>query len=304
MKKNLYTSDFKSLNRLIILSIAICLLTLFIINLIIIKKAMVYEAQIITNDLVLNSDFQFVILGDSNAESSLKGNYFKNYINISSGGDNYQDIFKKINFLINIRNLELKKIILQLPIHAFSDYRNINSKNIHFENLENPLNHFYISRLKKYWFNILQFKNLSPIGQKNKNGWYKNDTDFSMLSDEKIQSRSIKRAKQHKPVDKFKDTENYKALLNILNLAMRNDIQICAITLPKSHYYLKNLLKYPASREIILDYYNLSKNFDFTYFNLIGYLSDKKQISFFYDPDHLNVFGAEILTHNFKKIDC
>jgi hypothetical protein len=304
MKKNLYISDFKSVNRLMILSIAICLLFLFMINLIIIKTAMKYEAQRITNDLVLQSNFQFAIFGDSNAESALKGNYFENYVNISSGGDNFQDIYKKLNFLLDDRKIYLKKIILQLPIHAFSEYRNINAKNIHFENLENPLNNFYINRLKKYWLNILQFKNLAPIGNKNKNGWYNNDTDFSLLGDDKIQSRSAKRAKQHKPVYNFKDTDNYKALTNIINIAKSNDIKVCAITLPKSHYYLKNLLKYHTSNEIILTYYNLSKEFDFTYFNLIKYLGEKNQLNLFYDPDHINVSGAEKLSNDFKKIDC
>ena len=83
MKKNLFISDFSFNNWLIILSTIICLLILFIINLLIIKTAMVNEAQRITNNLVLKSDAQFIIMGDSNAESALTGNYYENYINIS-----------------------------------------------------------------------------------------------------------------------------------------------------------------------------------------------------------------------------
>jgi hypothetical protein len=304
MKKNLFISDFSFNNWLIILSTIICLLILFIINLLIIKTAMVNEAQRITNNLVLKSDAQFIIMGDSNAESALTGNYYENYINISSGGDNFQDSYEKLNFLINNRNLDLKKIILQLPVHAFSDYRNISAKNIHFENLDNPLNQFYINRLKKYWLNILQFKSLAPIGNKSKNGWYDNNIDFSLLSEEKIKSRSLTRAKQHKPISNFNESDNYKALIDIIILANKNNITICALTLPKSHYYFMNLVDYPISNEILLSYFNLSDKYDFVYFNIIDYFDDKNQLNLFSDPDHLNFLGAKKLMNQLAKIDC
>lgn len=241
-----------------------------------------------------NKNGTVFLMADSHGEALKKYPDDMGIMNLSYESDSYFDIERKLNFLIKEANI--KKIIISVDSHCFSNYReNINNvdKSIYFESVvsENasPYENFK-NKYIRYYFPV--FNSNSPTIIKigafkmltNKKNDSENLKSWNSLTESEKSKQSISRLKVQ-----FESKKYSQKLLDcfdrIISIANKNNIEIIAI-------------KFPISK----NYYNLLAEFDS--FDVNNLLNDKKikiidfqkvyfnNDIFFNDADHLNDMGG------------
>ncbi len=231
-------------------------IVLFIIPLLLINLwfySIVYSLYLKNyEDVALN--YKTYMLADSRGTPLLKTDSLNSFYNFSAGSDSYEDMERKLNFLIASSSIE--RLIITVDDHTLSKYRetkNNNDRSIYFKKA-NSFNNLYGMFKDKYLNRF--FPLLSPKGRdiikvyfskKEKGKERKKWINFS--ESERIESCKIRVAYQ------FPDEEKSKiltqSLQRIITLCMDNNIKLYGLKLPLA----KELLEIQGDKSYGADFF-------------------------------------------------
>lgn len=232
------------------------------------------------------------LLADSHGPPLDKTNDQYKFYNFSIASDSYVDIKRKVQYLIE--NSKIERIILTTDEHTLSKYRDKSNnldRSLYFANssdFENFYNFINTKFIKRYvpLFNSksrdiikIYFKSKKSYSQKNTN-----NVSWNSLEYENQLSKSKNRVLSQFPT-KQKSGLQLKALVDIIALCKKNNIEIIGIKYPISKAYNEALSKTTYNIDSIFAANNL-KLYDFS-----------KQYThkdfYFSDQDHLNQIGGK-----------
>ncbi len=247
------------------------------------------------------------IWGDSQTMTAIKD--LGDFKNFSTGYENYEQIELKLKEYYSKKDIE-GKVILQLALHGFSEFRNkfeskTNSQ-IYF-NKQNKFNlyianTYFRNRSYDYLKNFVKNKFTIKIKENEK---YNSDGSVTYLDTyipfdkSKPKKRKID-PNQFIPNGDLKNSKNYHALIRIINFLKNENFDICFISTP----WNKDLFKYMIDEknfEKVNKFYNkISIDNSIKYRNYTNYyLPD----NLFSDMTHLNNKGSAKFTKMIEK-DC
>jgi hypothetical protein len=277
------------------------ILLLFVFNIIIYNftKSIKYYAHY---EVLPNTKFKSFLFSDSHGGRLGKKTERFNTYNFSAGSDSYFDIERKLKFLIH-ENYQIDTIFLSFDDHMLNTYReNTNNKDrssyylthLDFNNKFEYINSRYI----KYYFPIIQPKIRSLFRLMMYNKIKKNQTNSSKESWANLPLNIRKRKAQKRKQKHFSSN----ATSNSLKYSLERIILLC-----KMHKINLLGIKFPLSATYIEalngNNYEVENVFLKNYIPLLDYKSlFINNSNYFYNQDHLNNTGAEILVNTiFKK---
>ena len=242
------------------------------------------------------------IWGDSATMTSI--NYLEDFANFSEGYQCYREISSKLK---NYYSKELNggKVIIQLAMNGFAPGRdNCVATNDRLEELYLSKDNKFTFYMSKNYYRKRSFKYLKnyirnnfiikPVNQ----GGFNQDGSLSFSSVYEpinIKEKNKKPNYNHLylPRTDFKNSDNYNALLDIIDFLKNKEIDACFISTPIH----KDFFEYEAPRkkfnEVLKSYKNLSDEKKFKYIDYTDYYFEDK---YYRDATHLNEKGAIIFT--------
>ena len=249
-----------------------------------------------------NKETKNTIWGDSATLGNI--NYLADFSNFSEGYQCYREISSKLKNYYS-KNTKGGKVILQLALNGFSPEReNCESTNDRIKELylsKDNKRTFYMS---KNYFRTRSFSYLKNYLRNNftivttKNQIFNQDGSLSFLAvyDSKninIDSKGYNKNHLFIPRTDFKESDNFKALLQIIDFLEKKNIDVCLISTPVH----KDFFKYDVPRyrfqEVFKSYKKLSADKKLKYINYTDYFFEDK---YYRDTTHLNKKGAVIFT--------
>ena len=240
-------------------------------------------------DVDLN--YKTYLLADSRGTPLLKKDSLKNFYNFSAPSDSYEDMERKLIFLIG--NSTIERLIITVDDHTLSKYRetkNNKDRSIYF--IKNKsFNGFYGLFKEKYlnrFFPLLSPKGrdivISYFTKDKKRKIYKEWTTISKVN--RAERCKIRIAYQFPNEEKSEILNN--SLHEIIKLCKDNNIMLYGIKLPLAKEYIKaqGYKSYGAHK------YFEKNNIEILNFKK-EYLQKEK---FFFNEDHLNKVGGVDLT--------
>lgn len=242
------------------------------------------------------------------ASSTLHGiNNLENFVNLSRGSDNFQDVEIKLKHYYQKRDLR-GKVILDLALNSLSNYRDkkVKSSIRTFFLTELPFSGMYLR--SKYF----QHRSSKYILNYFSNGFTINQTvDYVFNNDGSVSSSRI-----YTPVDASDDSENLnseigfgyllylpkedltqdpnqKALLRIISFLKNHDFEVCLLTAPW-HTDLMSRYHPNTFQRVLSLYRDIAESNNYEYFNFSRL---KINSNYFDDPGHLNSNGAKYFTN-------
>ena len=281
-----------------IFSLLVALVNVFIYFLF--TKEMVYESYIYNEKS--SSECSVFLLGDSHGEAlkNLPNEY--GIFNFCYVGDNYQDMYYKLNYLTSIVKEE-DVVLISVNNHTLSTYRDVSNNtkrnlfylddpnNIHDEKFEDT---FFKNKLSKRIpflepsYGTFYFNN---IKNKLKTSYFQGIGSFSnLIENEKgiaIQNRFEQQFK-----GQVQSSKGRFFLEKIIELCNDKNIRLIGLKYPVSARYYNKIKNHDMGAQQIVENSKLQViNFQ----NLIEISDD-----LFKDQDHLNKKGASIML---KKLD-
>jgi len=259
----------------------------------------------------------FIFFGDSHIEGGINPLYIDgNSFNFAIGGESYTETYYLLKRLVEDNNVKFNNIILQLDLHTFSE--SVRGGKFLFDQI-----YFYSKFVDIKKMAELKGESLVSVFLRTKFPFLGNGKHFldSILKLDDLTSMYLGWSNHHKtayhidnrqeaaaeafehyfPKDSaIIDKDTFEYFLDTLELTKENNINVI-------------FLKYPISKEYYLEidknvdinnYYNdifteVNKVLDdYVVLDLHDYFFDKGE--YYYDPEHLIVDGAEILS---KKIN-
>lgn len=318
MKQQQINNIKKIIIFLSILAIAIALINTVYIKFI--QPQKVVERRLASyKDLIANMEepvINFVFFGDSHIEGGINPLYIDGTsFNFSIGGQSYTETYYLLKRMIEDGDVKLNNIVLQLDPHTFSESvrggkflfdqiyfysKFVDNKKMAELKGESLISVFlrtkfpFLGNGKHFIDSILKLDDLTTMYL----GW---SNSHKTTSDIDRQEEALEAFEHYFPEGSAMiDKDTFEYFLDTLKLAKENDINVV-------------FLKYPISKEY---YSEIDKNIDIeNYYNEIfaeadealddyavldlhDYFFDKGE--YYYDPEHLIVGGAEILS---KKIN-
>jgi hypothetical protein len=245
-----------------------------------------------------NTNNSIYLISDSHGES------LKDYIeiggvyNFSFESDSYADIEKKLNFLI--KESRIKKIIISIDSHCFSDYRekiDNHDKSIYYQSIFSG-NLSYYENIKnkyiRYYFPV--FNNNSPtlikVEASKKINEFKGNSRDTLIWYKLNENDKSKESKRRLGVQ-FKSNNYSKKMIEsfhrIISLANSNGIEVIAIKFPITYNYFNHLTEINKFQNLIDKEILKCENVKILDFQKIYFEHDE----FFKDADHLNDIGAK-----------
>ncbi len=257
------------------------------------------EKQSVKKDLKKISNYECLIMGDSQMQR-IKPNLFNNNTyNFSSSGEHFYFTYQKIKKIVSFNDQKIKKIILGVSLPNFGPSYN-RLFDLNFSEGQ--------SSLKRYLYFInpvdLEFLNPTFLIRKSvftnfvKGVFGKTDREGLFISTNKNpDTKTIDKVfKMHYSVKKNENKislKQIKYLNKIDKLCYENNIKLYLVTLPIESLYKKRTDSL---------YYNILKSTvkKLDNINYINYLNENIDPSLVSDPVHLNSKGADIYS---KKIN-
>lgn len=280
----------KSLNFTLLLFIYFC------VNLLINKL-------ILKQSKVIDKDFNTLIIGDSHAGVSIDPNLFNSAINIALGGETVVESYWKLKYLLN-RDVKFDTLIFSYSYNNISkvvDYKfsdNVMTPELmtrtiltnHFNTVDTLLNIDYAEHYKAYFRQMCLYPKADQFTFK---GGYE-PSDYSNLL-----SSSKKRISNHFFKDKKVAGVSEIAISyidSIIDICNVNQIIPIFITTPLHKSYADNI-PYEIKKQFDIEKHKLKKR-DVKLLDLsMMFFPDE----FYYDCDHLNKKGAEVLTKSISN---
>jgi hypothetical protein len=280
--------------------------TFFLFINVIVYFLFIYKIHKEYNDL--NKIGKVYLMADSHGESL--NNYPDDFgiINFSYKSDSYIDIERKLNFLI--KETKVKKIIISIDSHCFSNYRemtNNDDKSIYFESIFSDSTSIYENFKKKYIrYYLPVFNPNSPTIIKvdvfrflnNGDGETEDSEDWNILTESEKTKQSISRLKVQFE-SKMHSTKLLDYFDKIISIASKNNIEIIALKFPVTKNYYNNLRKFDSLK---VDSLLKDKKIKILDFQKVYFQND----TFFKDADHLNDLGgfefSKLLSDSINKI--
>ena len=261
-----------------------------------------------------NNSIYYIFLGDSHTIRGVNPEFIQYSYNYAFGANTYIENYYKLQKLIYIDKVKIKYVFLELDLHSFSSYMIDDSFPLKFDS-------WYYSRFvsaqemakltNKSPLEIMVFSYFPFIGNgidilTDKDvlselhlGWQKSENDFSKTNMSDIAYKRISlQFKNKERVDKTL----LSYYLKILKMARDNNISVVFVKYPISKTYDELLLENNITK---IDYYDEISNSTnkviddyivLDYSNLLIKCSEC-----FSDSDHLNAYGAEILSRQINK---
>ena len=307
----------------IIIFISILLVVITFLNIAYIKfiqpQKLVERRLVSYKNLIASMEkpaIDFIFFGDSHIEGGINPLYIDDTsFNFAIGGESYTETYYLLKKMIEDNDVKFNNIVLQLDLHTFSEgvrggkflfdqiyfySKFVDIKKIAELKEESLISVFlrtkfpFLGNGKHFIDSILKLDDLTSMYL----GWSNSHkTTYSIDR----QEEALKELERYFPENSaIIDKDTFEYFLNTLKLARENNINVI-------------FLKYPISKEY---YSEIDKNIDIdNYYNEIfseadkilddyvivdlhDYFFDKGE--YYYDPEHLIVGGAEILS---KKIN-
>ncbi len=244
-------------------------------------------------------NYKTYLLADSRGIPLLKKDSLHGFYNFSAGSDSYEDMERKLNFLIE--NSSIERLIITVDDHTLSPYREIKNnsdRSIYFSSASSPTEVYglfkdkYINR----FFPLLNSKGRDIITLKlfrtKKSKQRKKEKDWDEISEE-LRIRKSKNRMAYQFPDERSSEFLTKSLLRIIKLCEENNIDLYGIKLPLAKEFIKEqgAKSYGAEKVFerndikVLDYMDVYLNKD----------------NFFFNQDHLNEEGGTDLTKRILK---
>jgi len=298
----------------------VLILILIVINIIyykiVISETKTYLADKSYENYIADLDdkrINYAFFGDSHTLNAINPEYINNSFNFGGSGENYLKTYYKLRKILHEDNVKLGSIILEIDLHTFSTY------------LTDPsfvlVDYWYYHRFIPYTVasnfsdksllglffeskfpfigkgeNLLKRQKINPIYR----GWAKTDWKYS------DQSEQVRINNAARTANTFFDNQERISNISLeyfektLHLAKENDMAVVLIKYPISPEFHDQLIAKNITQE---QYY-------FEIFSLVNATIDEYSVldyyslffdnpEYFADQDHVNMWGAEILS---KKV--
>ncbi len=281
IKTGLFTTGFILLNLI---------LYVFVFHDLLYEKYLVNKEELWKYNIFLFSDSHGVVMKQESLEKA-------GVFNFSFGSDSYRDMYFKLNYLIE-NGIIPEKILLTADDHTLSNYRrhlNNRKRSVWYADYK-TYSQFYPSSyltyfLIKYPERFLPMLNPDNAGLFNKQfgnmlNSYMQNNDVNTIT--WLEMKNKKRLSIEKKKVQFKDEKSSEeisyALLAILELCQRNNIEVTGLKFPISGPYIKVLEGTSYHADSIF----MKKSIPIMDYQKVYMDND----SLFNDPDHLNGAGA------------
>lgn len=257
-------------------------------------------------DVDLN--FNNFLFGDSHGRNLKDLPEEHDFFNFSAGSDNYEDMLRKLNYLI--REGDVDTIIISAEDHTLSSYREIlnnNDRSAYFTHISDYKN-FYVYIKEKYiknYFVLLNSKHKEILYmyikrkiKKNIFSEVKEEKKWEALSNKEKMINAEKRANtQFKMHHKSEEME--LSLRNLIETCLNSSIYVVGVKYPLSREYIKTLNNQSFYADEVFN------DQDIPILDFSEYYLDKDE--YFLDQDHLNEKGAKefnkILFNTLRNLD-
>lgn len=263
-----------------------------------------------------------VIWGDSQTRDGI--NNLSGFVNLSFGGDTYQEIELKMkHYYKRIKDKKDKKAIILLGFNSFGELNNRKNRPVINEMFlsEDKKLDFYMS--KKYYqrrapgyiknflknkFAIFPNKNaiVNKDGSLSTKVFYKS-LEHNNIIDQKLKNSNLKKNNRLTIIEgliedsnynlNYLNSPNYAALIRIIDYLKNEKIKTCYITTPRHKDYRLSMAEYPSFNDLKILFERLSYKKNITYFDFSEFDYPAR---YYADPKHLNQEGAKEFT---KVID-
>ena len=202
--------------------------------------------------------------------------------NLSSPSENYIDIERKIEYLID-KKIEINHIILSYDEHLFSKYRdnaNNNYKSIWLDQLSlSNINSILFKYRRNYVVDsyhqiILKIKTFNSKENKN--------NSFEKIS--KTERAALTKSRTNYQFNGFSKKQS-KTFNSIIKLCKKNNIKIILIKFPVTESYL--------NEKINNKNYSNYKIPEIKNIHIIDFSNSIKKLKFYENQDHLNLIGKQ-----------
>ena len=264
-----------------------------------------------------NPEIDTLILGDSHAQRGINPLLLGNAFNFGTTGETYIQTYYKLKYILDTKKKKIKRVVLPLDLHGFTERRSKNNSNIYYwkkyiDPMElgkaqgQPFKYFILYYIKANFFSYTsELGTLISFTNKQKRSFLKRG--FRPLIGEYTEvlkgaeGRALKRIDTH-----FPENENYvdEVLLSYfkktLDLCLANDIEIIFVKYPVTDLYFKLLKERVKPRKIesrLLEVLKAYPQMPLADYRKVYFAKNQ----FFYNHDHVNLKGANMLTKNLKQ---
>jgi len=304
-------NDLKRFIKSSVLFVALAIVILLALNFsyieFVLKYKNIYRSEVQYQDI--DSRLDIVFMGASLTANGIIPSYIPNSHNYAVPSETYEQTYYKFRKVIAEHDIEA--ITIPLHITSFGEYRSNPYSDVWYWSEVLPSN-MTLELMQKSFLEIVILKNFPFIAkgsefvmsnQKKKrtmivDGWYKSDMDFSDVEDKEKRAALRVRAQ----TQNFPEVINpglLRGFYNILDLAEKKNIKVFLIRFPETEFYSKALN----------DIYNTSVYYDELKTNISAYdnafildYSDLiENLSMYTSPDHLNRWGAQVLSRQISE---
>lgn len=289
--------------QILIKTLIITLIYFGLTEILIRKYVLWQDDEIQRSKLFKKSKIMNTAWGDSQMRNGFGG--IKNFINLSSGSQSFQEIEKKLKQYYQ-RNDGEGLVILQASINSFSEYRNIPIGSIHkdyylndklFLNL-NITSKYFQKRAIEYWINFISnnftIKKLSSSNYLEDGSIY-DKTIYEKYSEQEKKLNLKNIMKGYDPGTEFKRRRNFQAFQRISEYFKNNkNLKLCLVSLPWHPDLNNTIMKSMTSIRIKKMVLEIARNNNFAYIDM----QDKKiPLEYFgMDTAHLNMEGSKYIS--------
>lgn len=259
---------------------------------------------------------RILALGDSHTNRTVNPRIVKNTFNYASHGENYIQNYFKLKHLLKTKDHNIELLLLQLDMHNLYDNFNKEDNLYFWSQYIDPID---LAKVSKDWLDIPAFYYVYGNFISYISSLRVVFESFIRNSSEKLiegfQPRGGLRPLEKKELKKrfnahFKSNEKYVSdrsltyFFKILDLAKHHNIKVALVSYPVSKYYYS--VADQATSKKIFDklaklaleaYPNVEHHFDYSKVFFKDDLQNNK-MSAFYDFDHLNIYGANIVSEH------
>lgn len=289
------------------------LLMFSLIAIVVCVYILIFKYQI--SNIKINKNIHILVCGDSHTQSAINDAEFKNILNVSQSSEPYLASFNVIRTLTN-NNPQIKTIVLGYSFHSLSNtsddvvYKEKYKVDFYarympifdIESIAIISKHNLRGLIKSIpnslntWNTLKNLPNIHEIDYKNYiffGNYYMSKT--SNFNEKTIKSSIQRHYFEENKIANFSIIQE-KYLTKIVNLCSEKKLKLFLINTPITNCYLKKI-----PEKFIKNYYNTIKKIGDKAF-LIDFHNLKLKKYCFGDGDHINTYGAKILSDKLDSI--
>ena|GEM_PF-2202994 len=280
-----------------------------------------YSTAILSNTIMERIDLQFkenikdtpvLFMGASHTANAINPSLIQNSFNLANGGTNYIQIYYKLKKVLNSTESPIKIIVLPIDPNSFSPYfaKRFNNewywkKYIDFKKIsENSTNISSFKKIVKSYFplfdsgeNLISFIFIKKKAELIK-GYAPQTGNFS--SHPAKSKDASQRIKKHLAYSENVNQNAFKHFKKILELSKKKKIYVILVKYPLTEEFVIEAKKYLDFEEFYKSISAETEKFNNCY--ILDYQKFfLNKYDLFKNSDHLNKWGAEILSKQVAK---